>query len=239
MIDLHSHVLHAVDDGPDSLDISLDMLRHASDSGIRAVVATPHILDGLSEGYEETIIARFRELTLAVIEDKLDIDVYLGSEIYFQFRMEDIIESSIGTYRGMGRYFLVEVSLTHYPKRFEDTLLTLLSQRKVPIFSHPERVGPLIGDFESIKNLVDNGVLMQINSGSILNDFGSRVTEFTSTLLDKGLVHFIASDAHSIRRRSFNLDKARNTITEKYGEDLAEKLLYTNPMRVLFNEEIS
>ena len=133
----------------------------------------------------------------------------------------------------------MEVSLTHYPKRFEDTLLTLLSQGKVPIFSHPERVGPLIGDFETIETLVDHGVLMQINSGSILNDFGSRITEFTSALLDKGLVHFIASDAHSIRRRPFNLDKTRNIITEKYGEDLADKLMYINPMCVLFNEEIS
>ena len=238
MIDLHSHVLHAVDDGPESIDTSLEMLQNASDAGIRAVVATPHVLDGLSAGYEESILSKFHELTQAVIDNKLDIDVYLGSEVYFQFRMEDIVDSSIGTYRGMGRYFLTEVSLTDYPKRFEETLLRLISQGKKPIFAHPERIGPLIGDVETIENLVDYGVLIQMNSGSILNNFGNSTCEFSSLLLKKRLVHFVASDAHSTRRRSFNLDRARDSIMEQCGEDYAEKLLYTNPLCVLFNEEI-
>ncbi len=238
MIDLHSHVLHAVDDGPESIDISLEMLQQASDAGIRAVVATPHVLDGLSAGYEESILSKFHELTHAVIDHKLDIDVYLGSEVYFQFRMEDIVDSSIGTYRGMGRYFLAEVSLTDYPKRFEETLLSLIAQGKKPIFAHPERIGPLTGDVETIENLVDKGVLIQMNSGSILNNFGNSTYEFSSLLLKKRLVHFVASDAHSTRRRSFNLDRARDSIVEQCGEDYAEKLLYTNPLCVLFNEEI-
>lgn len=238
MIDLHSHVLHAVDDGPDTIDISLEMLQQAIETGIHAVVTTPHVLDGLSAGYEESILSKFRELTHAVIDHKLDIDVYLGSEVYFQFGMEDIIASSIGTYRGMGRYFLTEVSLNDYPKRFEEILLRLISQGKKPIFAHPERIGPLIGDVETIEKLINYGVLIQMNSGSILKSFGTSIYEFSSLLLQKRLVHFVASDAHSTRSCSFKLEQARDSIVEQCGEDYAEKLVYTNPLCVLFNEEI-
>ena len=238
MIDLHSHVLHAVDDGPESLDTAIEMLQQANETGIRAVVATPHVLDGLSAGYEETITARFQDLAMAVIENELDIDIYLGSEVHFQFRMEDVIESCIGTYRGMGRYFLVEVPLTHYPARFEEALLGLISRGKIPIFAHPERVGPLMGNIGIFENLVDKGVLIQVNSGSVIGKFGSQISDFTTNLLDKGLVHFIASDAHSPRRRTFTLEKARDIIVERYGEETSEKLLFDNPMRVLFDENM-
>ena len=238
MIDLHSHVLHEVDDGSDSLEMSIEMLRLACDTGIRAVVATPHILDGFHTGYEELVGRKFRELCRKVIDYKLDVDVYLGSEIHFQYGIEDIIESSMGSYRGMGKYFLVETPLTHYPNRFEEALFRFIALGKKPIFAHPERINPLIGNVTTIERLADNGVLIQVNSGSVLGRFGSKVYNFAISLLDKGLVHFIASDAHSSRQRTFNLIRAWKVIEELYGEDIAEKLFYTNPLHVLFSESI-
>ncbi|MCE5251224.1 hypothetical protein LLG96_13490 [bacterium] len=238
MIDLHSHVLHAVDDGATSLEMALDMLRNAIDSGIQVIAATPHILDGLQIGYEETIVARFRDLSQSVIDNKLDIDVYLASEIHFQFGMEDIIESSIGTYRGLGKYFLVETPLTHYPKRFEDVLEQVLNRGKKPILAHPERVSPLMDDFDTISRLVQNGVLMQVNSGSITGRFGNKIASFALQLIDRGLVHFIASDAHSTNRRGFTLAEARIIVEEQYGDDIAERLFFTNPRSVLFSETV-
>lgn len=238
MIDLHSHVLHGVDDGSDSLEMSIEMLRLACDTGIRAVVCTPHVLDGFISGFEESVIAKFRELCRTVIDYKLDIDLYLGSEIHFQYGMEDIIESSIGSYRGLGLYFLVETPLTSFPNRFEEVLLNIISWGKKPIFAHPERINPLIGNVDAIARLADNGVLIQVNSGSVLGRFGTKVYNFTIELIERGLVHFIASDAHSSRHRTFNLNRAWDFIVDQYGEDFAEKIFYTNPMHVLFSEQI-
>ena len=238
MIDLHSHVLHEVDDGSDSLEMSIEMLRLASDTGIRAVVATPHILDGFQPDYEESVTGKFRELCQTVLDYKIDIDVYLGSEIHFQFGIENIIESSIGSYRGFGKYSLIETPLTHFPNQFEDVLSRILAKGKKPIFAHPERVNPLIGNVTLIERLADNGVLIQVNSGSVLGRFGSKVYNFAISLLDQGLVHFIASDAHSSHQRTFNLVRAWNVINELYGEDFAQKLFYTNPLHVLFSEQV-
>ncbi|MCD6308083.1 MAG: phosphotransferase [Candidatus Latescibacteria bacterium] len=235
-IDLHSHILHGVDDGPESFEMSMEMIRAASESGIRAVVATPHILDSFQN--EELIISRFRKLSKTIIEEKIPIDLFLGSEINFQFGIEDLILSAIGTFRGMGRYFLVETTLTHYPKHFEETLFSIIMNNRIPVFAHPERVGPIVGDTELISRLVDQGLRMQVNSGSLLGLFGGKVNTFAWELLGRGLVHFVASDAHNMRRRSFNLDAAWKEISERYDEDLADRLLFANPLKVLMGETL-
>ena len=235
-IDLHSHILHGVDDGPESFEMSMEMLRLACDTGIRALVATPHILDSFQN--EELIISRFRKLSKAAIEEKLPIDVFLGAEINFQFGIEEFLETSIGTYRGMGLYFLIETTMTHYPKHFEETLFNIIQTGKIPIFAHPERIGPITGDIDLISRLVNMGMLIQLNSGSLLGIFGGKVNTFAWELVEKRLVHFIASDAHSTRRRTFNLDKVWDEVCERYDEDTAEKLMYTNPLKVLAAEKV-
>ena len=235
-IDLHSHILHGVDDGPESFEMSMEMLRLACETDIRALVATPHILDSFQN--EELIISRFRKLSKAAIEEKLPVDVYLGSEINFQFGIEEFLETSIGTYRGMGLYFLVETTMTHYPKHFEETIFNIIQTGKIPIFAHPERIGPITGDIDLVSRLVNMGMLIQINSGSLLGIFGGKVNTFAWELVEKKLVHFIASDAHSTRRRTFNLDEVWDEVCDRYDEDTAEKLMFTNPLKVLTAEKV-
>jgi protein-tyrosine phosphatase len=237
-IDIHSHFLHGVDDGPDTIETSIKMLRRAVMSGIRAVAATPHIIDNLSPGWEETVLLRFREIARAVIEEQIEIDVYLGSEIYFQFNLPELVEWSIGSYRGMGAYSLIETSLSQYPRHFEQTLDILLARGKHPIFAHPERVSSLLGDSGRIAALVEKGILIQVSAGSLLGDFGRKIESFTWELLERGVVHCVASDAHDLFERPFNLDTAWNAVTARCGEDTAGLLMYSNPRHILFGEEV-
>ncbi|MBT4482607.1 MAG: hypothetical protein HOC71_02905 [Candidatus Latescibacteria bacterium] len=235
LVDIHSHILNGVDDGPESFEMAMEMVRFACETGIRVVVATPHILDNQNE---ELVISRFRKLSEAIIDEKLPIDLFLGSEINFQFGINEILDTSIGTYRGIGRYFLVETTLTHYPKHFDETLFELQTNGRIPIFAHPERVGPIVGNSDLVEYLVAQGILVQVNSGSLLGMFGKRVHDFAWKLIEKGLVHFIASDAHNMRRRSFNLDAAWNEVYKLYGEETAEKLFCNNPLRMIFSENV-
>ncbi len=235
-IDLHSHILHGVDDGPETFEMSMEMIRAAGASGIRAVVATPHILDSFQN--EELVIGRFRKMSRTIIDEKLPVDLFLGAEINFQFGIEEILMSSIGTYRGMGKYFLVETTLTHYPKHFEETLFSIILGGRTPVFAHPERVGPIVGNVDLVSRLVDQGMKIQVNSGSLLGLFGSKVNTFAWELVDRGLVHFVASDAHSTRRRSFNLDQAWDELCGRYDEDFAERLMFHNPLKVLMGEMV-
>ncbi len=236
-IDIHSHFLHGVDDGPESIETSLKMLRRAAMTGIRAVAATPHVLDNLSPGWEETVLLRFQEISRAVIAEQIEIDLYLGSEIYFQFNLPDLAEWSIGSYRGMGIYTLVETSLSQYPRHFEQALDILLSRGKRHIFAHPERVGSLLGDFATIAALAEKGILIQVSSGSLLGNFGREVEAYTWGLLERGVVHCVASDAHDEYHRPFNLGTAWNAVSARCGEDIADLLMYANPRHILFGEE--
>lgn len=236
LIDLHSHVLFGVDDGPETFELSMEMLRFAAGKGIRAVVATPHILDSFQS--EELILSHFRKLTSAVIEEKIPLDLFLGSEINFQFGIEDIIESGVGTYRGMGRYFLVETTLTHFPKHFEETIYRIVATGRTPVFAHPERVGPIVGDIDLIRRLTEAGVLLQVNSGSLLGRFGSRIKDYAWELVEKKYVHFVASDAHGMRHRAFNLDEAWKEVRTRIDEDTADRLMFENPLRLLMGERV-
>jgi protein-tyrosine phosphatase len=237
-IDIHSHIIPGVDDGPETLDISLRMLRRAAATGIRAVVATPHVLDRPSPSWEQSVISRFQDLVEAVIAERLDIDIFLCSELFFQFGMEELVEWPIGSYRGMGVYSIVEPPMSHYPGSFEQVMNSLIARGKKMIFAHPERIHPLLGDIERIAALVRNGMLMQVSSGSLLGDFGRRVEAFAWKLLDNGLAHFIASDAHDPIDRTFNLEKAWNMVHDRCGREHAELLFFTNPFHVLFAEEV-
>lgn len=238
LIDIHSHILPGVDDGPETLDVSLRMLRRAAATGIRSVVATPHALDNISPAWEQSVISRFQDLSEAVITEQLEIDVFLASEIFFQFGVEDLMEWSIGSFRGMGVYSLVEIPMSHYPAKFEQMMNTLIARGKKPILAHPERIHPLIGDSGRIAALVDCGMLMQVNAGSLLGSFGRKIGAFAWRLLDEGLAHFVASDAHDTADRTFKLDAAWSMTAERYGPDYAEALFSTNPLRVLFAEKV-
>jgi len=237
-IDIHSHILPGVDDGPATSDISIKMIRRAAASGIKALVATPHIMERPSPAWEKNLLAVFHSLCRTVIEEQIDIDLYLGSELMFQFGIDQLVERSFGTYRGMGRYFLVETPMTQYPGHFEQSVSALISRGRLPIFAHPERIQPLVGNAERIASLVRNGFITAVSSGSLLGSFGRRIQSFAWELLDLGIVHIVASDAHDTVDRTFNLDVTWEAITERFDEDTAEMLLTKNPLHVLFGEPV-
>ena len=233
-IDLHSHILHGVDDGPESLEMAVEMIQFAADNGIRAICATPHVLDSLQN--EDLVISRFKKISETVREADIPIDLYLGAEINFQFGIEEILESPIGTYRGMGRYFLVETTLTHFPKHFESTIQSVINSGRRAIFAHPERVGPIVGDIDLLKDLTNIGILLQVNAGSLLGNFGSKTKNFAWDILENKLASFVASDAHDMRRRAFNLKEVWQRICDKYDDDTADRLMFDNPMKVIMGE---
>ncbi len=237
-IDIHSHILPGVDDGPPTSDISLKMIRRAAASGIKALVATPHIMERPTPTREKNLLAVFHSLCRTVIEEQIDIDLYLGSELLFQFGIDNLVDRPFGTYRVMGNYFLVETAMTQYPAHFEQSIFNLIARGKKPIFAHPERIQPIVGNAERVVSLVQNGFLTAVSSGSLLGSFGRRVQSFAWELLDLGIVHIVASDAHDTVDRTFNLDVTWEAITERYDEDTAEILLTKNPLHVLFGEPV-
>lgn len=201
MIDLHCHVLPAIDDGPSSMEEALALARIAVANGIGEIVATPHISWDYPSNDSTLVHARVAALNLALVEAAIPLTVHPGAEIALT-RALDIPDAELTAMRlGGGRYLLVECPLTPSATGFERGLWQVRGRGHEVVLAHPERSPGLRQDITLIERLVRDGMLTQITASSLSGRFGKDVQRFSHQLLEAGLVHTVASDAHSARRR--------------------------------------
>ncbi|MBL7190603.1 capsule biosynthesis protein CapC [bacterium] len=233
MIDIHAHLLPDIDDGPQTLEQSLRMLKMAEDDGITAMAATPHVFGLLDEEQNELIQHKFRMLKQSASESGINIDLHLASEVFIQPDYKNLLEFSCGTINGMGRFTLLEFSMTGLPFGYESMISRMVENNLTPIIAHPERNNMILRDLRHAQNIVDCGAWLQINSGSLLGDFGRKVRKAAFKLLAMDLVRIVASDAHDNESRPPLLSKARQLVTKYFDEYLANLLFYEHPDYVL------
>jgi protein-tyrosine phosphatase len=235
LVDIHSHVLWGMDDGAETLEDSLAMARMAFEHGTTDLIATPHA--NLYYKFDPELIAT----RLADLNQRLAGSPRLFSGCDFHLSFENIQDSIANPRKytlNQGRYLLVEFSELLVFTNTADILGRLLEAGMIPVVTHPERNGLLRQRIESIAEWVSAGTRVQVTSQSLLGLFGSKAREFSRDLLDRRLVHFIASDAHDCERRTTRLDDAYAWIKKEYGEATAEELFVTNPRATLTSEEI-
>lgn len=237
MIDIHSHVLPKIDDGPVTWEDTMAMLRQAEEDGTKEVAITHHILSNLDYEREGEIITKFKELQERIKIEKIGIKIHLGAEIYSQPDME--LCHTISTYNDNKKYFLVEFPMQGIPTFVADHFFALISDGMVPIIAHPERNGGVIRKPERAYEFVQRGALLQMNAGSILGRHGAPVKDTATILLNSDLVHFVGSDGHNTKRRPLQLGAARNAVAEGWGEYRANLLFQENPGKVIAGEPIN
>jgi protein-tyrosine phosphatase len=202
MIDLHTHVLPGLDDGPRDLDDALDLARAAVTLGTRRVVATPHI-DSRFGVEPEELPAAVAALNAAYAEHGIDLEAVTGGEIATS-RVRDLTDEQLeGLGLGGGPYLLIESP--HTPAAvvtdIEAVIFDLQVRGHQILIAHPERSPVFQAQPDRLRRLVDGGALCSITAGSMKGRFGQTVRRFTVMLLREGLVHNVASDAHDDVRR--------------------------------------
>lgn len=235
MIDTHSHILWGLDDGPPALDASLAMLRIAKESGMDAIVATPHDNDRWQ--YNAAIVAeRLRELR-STANDL--IPVYTGCEFRLTASSFEIALAHPTSFTiNHGKYLLVELPEFSLPPLFDDVLRRLRAAGITPIVAHPERNTLLQHAPERIQRWVDLGCAMQITGQTLDGRFGKAARQFAWSMLCSNLVHLIASDAHDTEDRPPRLDTTRELIAAELGDDVATVVLAANPLAVLESSDL-
>lgn len=226
MIDIHSHVLYDLDDGAQTLEESLAMVRMAAEHGTTDLVATPHA--NLQFRFDPEKIA---ERVLQVREAAGPaLRLYTGCDFHLSFdNIQDAIEHPRKYTINRQRYLLVEFSELQIFKNTEDIFARLRDAGMTPIITHPERNGLLRQRAETIAKWVDQGACVQITAQSLTGSFGPRALAFSRDLLDRGLVHVIASDGHDCEHRPPVMAPAHAWLQKEYGEAVAELLCVTNP----------
>jgi protein-tyrosine phosphatase len=200
VIDLHSHILPGLDDGPATLEGSLELARVAVAEGTRTILATPHINHDPSID-PERIAAGLAELRAALAEAEIPLEVLPGGEIAI-WRLIDLDDDALRALAlGGGPYLLVESPFSPVIGDFEPMVLDLHRRGHRVLLAHPERCPAFQKTPARLKSLVDAGALVQLTSGSMTGGFGSTVRRFTIAILREGYAHVIASDAHDTDRR--------------------------------------
>lgn len=233
MIDLHCHILPGIDDGAPDLDEALRMARVAVADGIRVTACTPHIYPGMYENDAAGIraaIAAFREvlhredIPLQLVEGA---DVHLTPDLVAGLRA-----GRIPTLNG-SRYFLFEPPHHVAPPRLENVVFDLVSAGYVPVLTHPERLSWIDGHYPLFAKLIKGGAWMQLTAGAITGRFGGRPRYWAERMLDEGLVHIVATDAHRADKRPPLLAEAREAVAKRCGEAVAEAMVSGVPDAML------
>ena len=200
MIDLHCHVLPGIDDGPPTIEDSVALARAAAAGGVQTIVATPHV----SWDYpnDAATIARLVDtVNERLTQEQIALQVVRGAEIAFT-RIADTPESELaGLTLGGGRWLLVEPPFTPSVIGLENVIAGLRARGHEVVLAHPERCPAFHRDVDSLARLAASGVACSITAGSLVGRFGKEVRRFALMLVEAGLVHNVASDAHDARRR--------------------------------------
>ena len=235
MIDIHSHVLYGLDDGARTLEDSVAMVRMAAAHGTTDLVATPHANPHYR--FDPRIVEeRLAEVSAAAGHA---LRLYPGCDFHLSY---DNILDAIAHPRkytiNQNRYLLVEFSDLLIFNNTTEILSRLEEAGMTPVITHPERNGLLRQRIDQLAAWVEAGARVQVTAQSLLGEFGRRAAEFSRTLLDRRLVHFLASDAHDCEQRPPRLDLAHAWIKQHYGEEWAEALCVANPKATLTGESL-
>jgi protein-tyrosine phosphatase len=233
MIDLHCHLLPGVDDGPKDLEESLAMARIAAADGIQAVVATPHTLNGVYTNLKQDIIQRVRLLQAVLKEQNIPLLLFPGADIHFDSDLIPGLENGEILPINDGKYILLELETQSLPMSAREVFFELRVKGYLPIITHPERNSPIQKNPGLIEDWVQHGALIQITANSLTGGFGGRAYDCALQLMEKGLVHIIASDAHSKDRRPPVLSKGLKQAAALVGQKEAVKMVTHYPELIL------
>lgn len=219
LLDIHSHILPAVDDGAFDISESLMLLEAMRLQGITDVIATPHFypLDDNFNEYKERISNAYN-LLLKETENKNLPRIFVGSEVLY-YRYIGTSETVYELCLNRSQYLLLELTDECICKEFFDDIDNLVNkQRIIPIIAHLERYRNAKNYKKLLKYIKDNGILAQINASSLFSQSSRRATE---RLIKGGHVNFIATDAHSMKSRPPMMKPALEYIAENIGAEYA------------------
>ena len=234
MIDIHCHILPGVDDGAATLAEALAMARLAVDSGVSALVATPHFPgEARSLRTIPRIVSRYRKLNEAIQRERIPLTLYPGAEILCTPDTPALAREGKLPTLGRSHYLLTEFYFDESFDFMEDILDRLLANGYCPVVAHPERYLAVQRRPQELERWFAKGYIMQVNKGSIMGAFGSKGQAAAMNLLRRGLVHVIASDAHHATQRTPKMTDAAAWVRGNLGLEYARILMSENPARIL------
>ncbi|MBU6120029.1 capsular biosynthesis protein [Hymenobacter sp. PAMC29290] len=228
---MHSHLLPGLDDGAETVEHSLDLLRALRDLGYRKLVMTPHIMGDFYKNTPEGIRAALKLLREAAAAAGLhDVALECAAEYYLdEFLGQKLADGTeMLTFGGDKRYLLFETSYMNEPLNLFEIIFEMKAQGYQPVLAHPERYTYLYGRFAEIEKMRrDYGVLLQVNLNSLSGYYSPAAKKVAEQLIEGELVDFVGTDTHHLRHTD---TLAQRTLVQPYMEKLLRLPLLNNTL---------
>ena len=234
-IDTHNHILPAVDDGAPDATASIEMAKIAVADGISTIVATPHVVEGMFDSLD--LDARIASLQLKLDERGISVRLVKGAEVPISLCLSGE-KTLLADLAVSGRYLLMESAETSF-----DQLIRAVYQVRLcglsPVLAHPERTSYARKDLDRLEAMVlHDDVFCQLTVASLEGLFGPQVRRTSAAMANRGIVHLLASDAHSTKKRVPRLSGGYRELARIVGEEAAMTAVFVNPRRMIQGETL-
>ncbi len=219
MIDIHSHILPGIDDGPGDEQGSLDMAVEAVEQGITTIVATPHHKNRTYDNEAASIEKNTTIFQHLLNEKGIPLTVLPGQESRIHGSMVEGLEEGTVLPLNHTNFVHVEMPSDSVPRYAQTLLYDIQRAGYIPIIVHPERNREILRNPDLLYTLVQNGALTQLTAASLLGKFGKDMEKFSHQMIEANLTHFIASDAHNVTSRNNVLAEALEHVNQTFGID--------------------
>lgn len=239
MIDIHNHIIFGVDDGPKTIDESLNILREAVDLGISEIIATPHFRRDFFIYSNNDMINNYNLLIEKINEENIDIKLHLGHEAYLTNTLLKDIQDGNCLTLAKSQYILVELPTLNNFYYIKKILFDLGNLNLTPIIAHCERLVNSKTNYKQLLDLKDMGCFLQVNASFIIGNFNQyHLRQWIFKQLSLEVIDFVASDSHNLYKRKNNLLEAKKRLANKISKERLELIFTVNPKRIINNESI-
>ncbi|QQS46963.1 MAG: protein tyrosine phosphatase [Acidobacteriota bacterium] len=232
MVDIHCHILPETDDGAVSIEESVAMCRAAAADGIGTIVATPHMFDGVHTTPDrQSIVDRIEHVMKA---SGGCVRIVPGGEVRYSYEIFQEAEVPNSRIRLNGTtYMLLEFPFQTVPPNIEMTIFQILNAGITPVIAHPERNKRIQERPTILADLVERGAFAQLDAGSLTKSFGPESYQAARKMVEAGLAHFLATDAHHQDRRRPILSAAAAVAADLGGVEYARAMVRDNPQALI------
>jgi len=237
LVDIHSHLVHGVDDGARHLPGVLNAVERLADAGIRRLITTPHIdaslalmperlavrLDEVSEAWQTAHDAISREFP--------EVEYHRGHEVLIDVPEPELTDPRL---RLAGTSFvLIEWPRLSVPPGTPRVVRYIRDQGQRPVIAHPERYSGMSRKLELTTQWKEEGALLQVNFGSLVGRYGSEARSVAWRLLETGQADYLATDFHGHSRLKIYKKEAWSEVESRGGSEALDLLCRVNPSRIL------
>lgn len=196
--DIHSHLIPGIDDGSPEMETTIVLLKKFIDLGYKKVITTPHVMSDYYKNNPEIILSGLNNVRKEIKKQNLNIEIEAAAEYNLEPEFEKLLDDGKLLSFGAEKYLLFELSFFDEPLRLNETIWKMIEKGFRPVLAHVERYGYWHNNYDKIEEMINRGVKLQLNIGSVTGAYGPEVKKFAERLIKDEIIEFVGSDCHHL-----------------------------------------